>query len=341
MQAVSSGRLRRAAPSPRVYYEIGYDDTTGQIYAPADDSFVAEMVTLAGADAITTGDPASYQIPLETLIERDPQSSSSARTRSTTRRPAMVLKRTGWERHDGGQGRARPARQRHRDHRVRVRGCRPVCAASPPPSSPTSTLPPAPRADGRASSRWPRDSDAGVPSSLPAPAARARRGRRSRRGLVVLLVLGVGLGSVRIGPLDTIGVILWRAFGIDLGAGPGRRRPRRSSWDLRLPRVLTAMVVGAGLAVAGATFQGAAAQPAGRSVRPRHRLRRRARGRDRRHAADPARRRRVRAAPRARVPGALDRRSSSSSGSEARRARRAHQAAADRLRGRLDPRGAA
>ena len=58
---------------PRVYYEVGYDDTTGAIYAPADRSFVAEMVTLAGGDTITTGDPTSYEIPLETLIERDPQ----------------------------------------------------------------------------------------------------------------------------------------------------------------------------------------------------------------------------------------------------------------------------
>ena len=58
---------------PRVFYEIGYTDATGQIFAPADQSFVAEMVTLAGGDTITTGDPTSYEIPLETLIERDPQ----------------------------------------------------------------------------------------------------------------------------------------------------------------------------------------------------------------------------------------------------------------------------
>ena len=31
------------------------------------------MVTLAGADAITTGDPNTYAIALEKLIERDPQ----------------------------------------------------------------------------------------------------------------------------------------------------------------------------------------------------------------------------------------------------------------------------
>lgn len=58
---------------PRTFYEIGYTDTTGEIYAPADESFVAEMVTLAGGDTITTGDPATYAIPLETLIEADPE----------------------------------------------------------------------------------------------------------------------------------------------------------------------------------------------------------------------------------------------------------------------------
>ena len=58
---------------PRVFYEIGYTDATGQIFAPADDSFVAEMVTLAGGAVITTGDPVSYEIPLERLIERDPE----------------------------------------------------------------------------------------------------------------------------------------------------------------------------------------------------------------------------------------------------------------------------
>jgi iron complex transport system substrate-binding protein len=62
-----------AAAAPRVFYEVGYTDTTGQIFGPADDSFLAEMVTLAGGDAITTGDPANYEIPLETLIDRDPE----------------------------------------------------------------------------------------------------------------------------------------------------------------------------------------------------------------------------------------------------------------------------
>ncbi len=95
MQAVSTA-VSAGGTKPRVYYEIGYDDTTGAIYAPADDSFVAEMVTLAGADAITTGDPASYQIPLETLIQRDPQIIVLGTNPFYDPTPESVLKRTGW-----------------------------------------------------------------------------------------------------------------------------------------------------------------------------------------------------------------------------------------------------
>ena len=78
--------------------------------------------------------------------------------------------------------------------------------------------------------------------------------------LVVLLVLGVGLGSVRIGPVDTIGVILWRTFGIHIDAA-WSPATEAIVWDLRLPRVLTAMIIGCGLAVAGATFQGLLRNP--------------------------------------------------------------------------------
>ena len=55
---------------PRTFYEI---DTTGAIYGPAADSFVAGMVTLAGGTAITTGDPNKYDISLEKLVTADPE----------------------------------------------------------------------------------------------------------------------------------------------------------------------------------------------------------------------------------------------------------------------------
>lgn len=55
---------------PRTFYELGSDP---EIYGPAPDSFVADMVMLAGGDPITTDDPAVFSIPLEELIVADPE----------------------------------------------------------------------------------------------------------------------------------------------------------------------------------------------------------------------------------------------------------------------------
>jgi iron complex transport system permease protein len=78
--------------------------------------------------------------------------------------------------------------------------------------------------------------------------------------LLVTLILGVGLGSVRIPPAEAIGVILTRLFGIDLGV-TWTPATEAIVWELRLPRVLTAMLIGCALAVAGATFQGLLRNP--------------------------------------------------------------------------------
>ena len=97
-----------------------------------------------------------------------------------------------------------------------------------------------------------------------------RLGRPRRRPVVlaiagfvalsIALVLGVALGTVAISPSDTIAILAERLLGIDLGR---TWSPALETivWDLRLPRVLTAMVVGMGLAVAGATFQGLLRNP--------------------------------------------------------------------------------
>jgi iron complex transport system substrate-binding protein len=55
---------------PRVFYEL---DATKEIYGPADKSFIAEMIMLAGGTPITTGSTTVFSIPLETLIKADPQ----------------------------------------------------------------------------------------------------------------------------------------------------------------------------------------------------------------------------------------------------------------------------
>ena len=57
-------------PTPRVFYEL---DATGAIYGPADKSFLAEMIKLAGGIPVTTGSTDKYDISVERLIEQDPE----------------------------------------------------------------------------------------------------------------------------------------------------------------------------------------------------------------------------------------------------------------------------
>jgi iron complex transport system substrate-binding protein len=96
MAAVSAA-VSGTADKPRVLYEVGYDATTGAIYAPADSSFVAEMVTLAGADTITTGDPNTYEISLESLISKDPEIIVLGTNPFYSPTPDSVAARPGWE----------------------------------------------------------------------------------------------------------------------------------------------------------------------------------------------------------------------------------------------------
>jgi iron complex transport system substrate-binding protein len=55
---------------PRVFYQIGSEP---EIYGPAPDSFVADMIGLAGGEAITTGDPTAFSISVERLVKADPE----------------------------------------------------------------------------------------------------------------------------------------------------------------------------------------------------------------------------------------------------------------------------
>src|SRR5262245_15362949 len=88
--------------------------------------------------------------------------------------------------------------------------------------------------------------------------ARGRAFRPIAIGVLALALasmLGIALGTVAVSPAETIAILARQLFGIDLGVAttPGAEA---IVWDIRVPRVLTAMVVGTGLAVAGATFQG-------------------------------------------------------------------------------------
>lgn len=65
IQAATTG-----LPKPRVFYEL---DASQKIYTAADKSFLAAMIELAGGSPITTGSTTNFEIPLETLITKDPE----------------------------------------------------------------------------------------------------------------------------------------------------------------------------------------------------------------------------------------------------------------------------
>lgn len=55
---------------PRVFYEL---DATSDIYTAARDSFLEQMIRLAGGDPITTDSPTDFAISIEKLITADPE----------------------------------------------------------------------------------------------------------------------------------------------------------------------------------------------------------------------------------------------------------------------------
>jgi iron complex transport system substrate-binding protein len=93
--AAAQAASQKAGTKPRVFYDVGYIDATGQIYGPAKGSFLAEMLDMLGVDVIT-GDATTYEIPLETLIQRDPQVIILGINAFYKPTPATIAKRTGW-----------------------------------------------------------------------------------------------------------------------------------------------------------------------------------------------------------------------------------------------------
>lgn len=97
-------------------------------------------------------------------------------------------------------------------------------------------------------------------------AARApqRPAKRSGRGawvvvvtsvlLVVGVLLSAGLGQLPIGPAEVVGSIL-KAIGIDNAWAPHDRLIEQTLWQIRFPRVMMSLLVGAALAVAGGVMQ--------------------------------------------------------------------------------------
>jgi cobalamin transport system substrate-binding protein len=93
--SAASAASAAAGAKPRVFYDVGYTDATGEIYGAAEGSFLAEMVARLGVDVITS-DPATYEISLETLIEKDPQVILVGVNPFYAPTPEIVAKRNGW-----------------------------------------------------------------------------------------------------------------------------------------------------------------------------------------------------------------------------------------------------
>jgi len=72
--------------------------------------------------------------------------------------------------------------------------------------------------------------------------------------LLVGIVLSAGLGQLAIGPGEVVGSIL-RAIGIDNSWAPSDGMIERTLWQIRFPRVIMSLLVGAALSVAGAVMQ--------------------------------------------------------------------------------------
>jgi iron complex transport system permease protein len=79
-------------------------------------------------------------------------------------------------------------------------------------------------------------------------------------GLLVLALVSACVGQVPTSPAEVLGSIAHR-IGFDVGPMPAHPVGEVTLWEVRFPRVILAIVVGAGLACAGALLQGVFANP--------------------------------------------------------------------------------
>ncbi len=243
-------------PHPRTFYEL---DATKEIYGPADNSFIAEMITLAGGTPITTGSPTVFSIPLEKLVAADPEVIVLGDSAYGTT-PEVVASRPGWNTMTAVRDNAirpiddtvvtRPGPRLVEGLRNLALAIHPdlvLPALSPAPSagaSPGSSVAPVASAVPSGALAvglglrllahpWPlarSRSLSSVSGRAPARFGRAapspsRRGSRCWR---LALVLGVGLGTVSIAPTRDPRASSGAVSSASPSRRRGRRRPRRS-----------------------------------------------------------------------------------------------------------------
>jgi iron complex transport system permease protein len=100
------------------------------------------------------------------------------------------------------------------------------------------------------------------PEMLPRP----RKGRITAMfavlvlGLIAAALVSVAIGQMQIPIVEVIGSIC-RKVGLECGAAPSHPNADAALWEVRFPRVVLAVFVGASLAVAGAIMQGVFGNP--------------------------------------------------------------------------------
>lgn len=106
----------------------------------------------------------------------------------------------------------------------------------------------------------------GAPDARPdsLPPVRTRRAVLLMAGLVVALVVmalvSAGSGQLHVAPGEVLGSVLHK-IGLKLGDLPSHINGEAVLWDIRFPRVVMAMLVGAALGTAGAVMQGIFGNP--------------------------------------------------------------------------------
>ncbi|WP_228803002.1 FecCD family ABC transporter permease [Nocardia farcinica] len=106
---------------------------------------------------------------------------------------------------------------------------------------------------------------AGPESAGPVPRGRTRSRAVIAFAVAVLALVALALASATIGqvpttPAEVLGSVLHR-IGLDWGPMPAHPAGDVTLWEVRFPRVLLAILVGAALATAGALLQGVFANP--------------------------------------------------------------------------------
>ena len=71
----------------------------------------------------------------------------------------------------------------------------------------------------------------------------------------IFVIISLGIGSVKIHPLDVVGILISKIFFLTV-SWEWSNTTEIILWEVRLPRVLLALLVGASLAVAGSIYQG-------------------------------------------------------------------------------------